>query len=53
MLCTTKPTFSKALTVLDALLLLEGVMGMGLPSPLVTSSRITRELLIALNSNDI
>ena len=52
MLCTTKPTFSKVSTLLAALLL-EGREGMGLPSPLVTNSRIIRELLIVLNSNDI
>ena len=52
MLCTTKPTFSKVPMALEALLLLEGVMVMGLPSPLVTNSRIIKELLIALNSID-
>ena len=66
MVCTTKPTFSMVLMVLDALLVekkmgLSGLlvtklleeMEMGLPSPLVTNSRIIRELLIAPSSNDI
>ena len=48
--CTTKAAFLK---VSMATLLLEREEGVGLPSPLVTNSRITREILIAPNSNDI